>query len=246
LQSAAAEQAQDAIVPEVVASRLAGVGHATDGQSVQDRRRRVRVHDRARRLSSALRRPVVAAAGPHAAPIAATITIPAATCTILATTVTARAATVTVPTTTVAAAIVAATAATATDAQTTASAAAAAFRENRRRPSGHTGINAMGRASSTPPPKDAGTAAIRQTGKERFDEGQRQEPVSHVQREDRFTGRRQCSRFWHRWRQRQWRRPGGPLSSRQSAGKIFVSRSVVSSSAHPFQYAPTAEMYTSL
>lgn len=161
LQSAAAEQAEDAIVPEVVASRLAGVGYATDGQSVQDRRCRVRVRAWARRLSSAFGRPVFAAAGLHAAS-AATVTIPAATVTILAATVTVCAATATVRAATVAASIVAATAAAAaTDAQTTASAAAAAtaFREDRGRSSGHTGIVSVGRATRTPPPADAGTTA---------------------------------------------------------------------------------------
>jgi len=190
LQSAVAEQAEDAIVPEVVASRLAGVGHATDGQSVQNRWCRVRVHARARRLSSAFGRPVFVAADLHAAS-AATVTIFAATVAILTATVTVCAATVATP-------VVAATAAaTATDAQTTASAAAAAttFREDRGRPSGHTRIVSVGRATHTPPPADAGTAAGRQAGEEQFDEGERQEPVPHVQREDRVTGRRHCPRF---------------------------------------------------
>jgi len=156
LQSAVAEQTEDAIVPEVVASRLAGVGHATDGQSVQNRRCRVRARPRC--LSSAFGRPVFAAAGLHAT-AAATVTVIAATVTARAAKVTVPAATVTFPTTTVATPIVAATAAAATDAQTTASAAAAAFGEDPRRPSGHTGIVAVGRATRTPPPTDAGTAA---------------------------------------------------------------------------------------
>jgi len=158
LQSAVAEQTEDAIVPEVVASRLAGVGHATDGQSVQNRRCRVRARARARCLSSAFGRPVFAAAGLHAT-AAATVTVIAATVTARAAKVTVPAATVTFPTTTVATPIVAATAAAATDAQTTASAAAAAFGEDPRRPSGHTGIVAVGRATRAPPPTDAGTAA---------------------------------------------------------------------------------------
>jgi len=131
LQSAVAEQTEDAIVSEMVASRLVGVGHATDGQSVQNRRCRVHVRARARRLSSAFGRPIFAAAGLHSA-AAATIAIIAATVTAGAATVTIPAATVSVSTTTVAAAIVAATAAAATDAQTTASSATAAFGENRR------------------------------------------------------------------------------------------------------------------
>jgi len=131
LQSTVAEQTKDAIVPEMVASRLAGVGHATDGQSVQDRRCRVHVRARAR-LLSAFRRSIFAAAGLHSA-APSTVTIFAATVTARAATVTVTAATVTVPATTVAAAIVAATAATATDAQTTASSATTAtYGENRR------------------------------------------------------------------------------------------------------------------